>query len=200
MKLTKRLQAIVDLVPNNAKIIDIGTDHAYVPIYLYLSNITHDITATDISNRVLKSTYNNLKKYNLEEKIKLIQSNGWENIKDTYDLAIIAGMGAHTIIDILKTANLPKTLIIESNNKHDLLRKYLNSINYTLDQEIAVLDNNKYYLIMYYKLGKEKLTDEEILFGKSNNTNYYNYLYNKYSKYPKYKKYIELLEEYRSRL
>ena len=200
MKLTKRLQAIVDLVPNNAKIIDIGTDHAYVPIYLYLSNITHDITATDISNRVLKSTYNNLKKYNLEEKIKLIQSNGWENIKDTYDLAIIAGMGAHTIIDILKTANLPKTLIIESNNKHDLLRKYLNSINYTLDQEIAVLDNNKYYLIMYYKLGKEKLTDEEILFGKSNNNDYYNYLYNKYSKYPKYKKYIELLEEYRSRL
>ena len=200
MKLTKRLQAIVDLVPNNAKIIDIGTDHAYVPIYLYLSNITHDITATDISNRVLKSTYNNLKKYNLEGKIKLIQSNGWENIKDTYDLAIIAGMGAHTIIDILKTANLPKTLIIESNNKHDLLRKYLNSINYTLDQEIAVLDNNKYYLIMYYKLGKEKLTDEEILFGKSNNTNYYNYLYNKYSKYPKYKKYIELLEKYRSRL
>ena len=200
MKLTKRLQAIVDLVPNNAKIIDIGTDHAYVPIYLYLNNITHDITATDISNRVLKSTYNNLKKYNLEGKIKLIQSNGWENIKDTYDLAIIAGMGAHTIIDILKTANLPKTLIIESNNKHDLLRKYLNSINYTLDQEIAVLDNNKYYLIMYYKLGKEKLTDEEILFGKSNNTNYYNYLYNKYSKYPKYKKYIELLEKYRSRL
>ena len=200
MKLTKRLQAIVDLVPNNAKIIDIGTDHAYVPIYLYLSNITHDITATDISNRVLKSTYNNLKKYNLEEKIKLILSDGFKNVTDTYDLAIIAGMGTHTIIDILKAKDLPKTLIISSNNDHHLLREYLNSINYTLSKEMAILDNNKYYLIMYYIYGKENLSKEEILFGKSNNNDYYNYLHNLYSKYPKYKEYLELLEKYRSRL
>lgn len=200
MKLPKRLQIIVDLVPNGSKVIDIGTDHAYVPIYLYLNNITKNITATDISSNVLKQSYKNLLKYNLEDKIKLIESDGFKNITNTFDLAIIAGMGTYTIIDILKTKNLPKTLIIESNNKPDLLREYLNSINYTLNKEIAILDNNKYYLIMYYTFGKEELLKEEILFGKSNNIDYYNYLHNKYSKYPKYKKYLELLEKYRSRL
>lgn len=200
MKLPDRLQTIVDLVPKSSKVIDIGTDHAYVPIYLYLNNITEYITATDISSNVLKSTYNNLKKYNLEDKIKLIQSNGFKNITDTYDLAIIAGMGTHTIIDILRNKNLPKTLIISSNNDHHILREYLNSINYKLKKEIAILDNNKYYLIMYYVYGKENLSKEEILFGKSNNFDYYNYLQNKYSKYPKYSKYLKLLEKYRSRL
>ncbi len=200
MKLPDRLQTIVDLVPKNSKVIDIGTDHAYVPIYLYLNNITKNITATDISSNVLKQTYNNLKKYNLEDKIKLIQSNGFKNVLEPFDLAVIAGMGTHTIIDILKTKNLPKTLIISSNNDHHILREYLNSINYTLSKEIAILDNNKYYLIMYYTFGKENLTKEEILFGKSNNIEYFNYLSNLYSKYPKYRKYLELLEKYRSRL
>ncbi len=200
MKLPDRLQTIVDLVPKNSKVIDIGTDHAYVPIYLYLNNITADITATDISSNVLKSTYNNLKKYNLEDKIKLILSDGFKNVTDAYDLAIIAGMGTHTIIDILKAKDLPKTLIISSNNDYPLLREYLNSINYTLSKEMAILDNNKYYLIMYYVYGKENLSKEEILFGKSNNNDYYNYLHNLYSKYPKYKEYLELLEKYRSRL
>ena len=200
MKLPDRLQTIVDLVPKNSKVIDIGTDHAYVPIYLYLNNITKNITATDISSNVLKQTYNNLKKYNLEDKIKLIQSNGFKNITETYDLAVIAGMGTHTIIDILKTKNLPKTLIISSNNDHHILREYLNSLNYSLEKEIAILDHNKYYLIMYYVYGKENLSKEEILFGKSNNFDYYNYLQNKYSKYSKYSKYLELLEKYRSRL
>lgn len=200
MKLPDRLQTIVDLVPKNSKVIDIGTDHAYVPIYLYLNNVTKNITATDISSNVLKSTYNNLKKYNLEDKIKLILSDGFKNVTDAYDLAIIAGMGTHTIIDILKAKDLPKTLIISSNNDYPLLREYLNSINYTLSKEMAILDNNKYYLIMYYVYGKENLSKEEILFGKSNNNDYYNYLHNLYSKYPKYKEYLELLEKYRSRL
>lgn len=200
MKLPIRLQTIIDLVPKNSKVIDIGTDHAYVPIYLYLNNVTKNITATDISSNVLKSTYNNLKKYNLEDKIKLILSDGFKNVTDTYDLAIIAGMGTHTIIDILKAKDLPKTLIISSNNDYPLLREYLNNINYKLEKEIAILDNNKYYLIMYYIYGKENLSKEEILFGKSNNFDYYNYLQNKYSKYPKYKECLELLEKYRSRL
>ena len=200
MKLPDRLQTIVDLVPKNSKVIDIGTDHAYVPIYLYLNNITTYITATDISSNVLKQSYSNLKKYNLEDKIKLIQSNGFKNVLEPFDLAVIAGMGTHTIIDILKTKNLPKTLIISSNNDHHILREYLNSINYTLSKEIAILDHNKYYLIMYYVYGKENLSKEEILFGKSNNIEYFNYLSNLYSKYPKYRKYLELLEKYRSRL
>ena len=35
IKLSKRLEAISSLVPNNSKIIDIGCDHGLLDIYLY---------------------------------------------------------------------------------------------------------------------------------------------------------------------
>ena len=74
MMITKRLKAIADLVPGNSSVIDIGTDHAYIPIYLYQNNITKDVTATDISSRVLESSLNNLEKYNLDKRVPLILS------------------------------------------------------------------------------------------------------------------------------
>ena len=72
MMITKRLKAIADLVPVNSSVIDIGTDHAYIPIYLYQNNITKDVTATDISSRVLESSLNNLQKYKLDKRVPLI--------------------------------------------------------------------------------------------------------------------------------
>lgn len=206
MKLTKRMQAIAKLVNKDEKVIDIGTDHAYVPIYLYLNNITHNITATDISKKVLENTYNNLKKYNLENEIKLIMSDGFENVNDNYDIAIISGMGAHTIIKILSNNTLPNKLIIESNNEHYLIRKYLNEINYKLEKEYVILDNNKYYLIMYYIKGNEVLSKNDLLIGKHNNKEYFDYLIDKYSKLiiktkrKEYEEYLQLLKEYRNRL
>ena len=40
MKLTPRLQAIAELIPPGSVIADIGTDHAYLPIYLLLEQIS----------------------------------------------------------------------------------------------------------------------------------------------------------------
>lgn len=178
--LSLRLKTIADLVPKNSNVIDIGTDHAYLPIYLYQNNITNNITASDVSPRVLKSSYENLKKYNLENKIPLILSNGFNNIKKTFDIAIIAGMGAHTIKTILNNSNIPNILIIQSNNDHYELRKYLNSLNYKIAKEIAIKDKKHYYIIIKYIKEKETLTNSELLFGKSNNINYFNYLKEKY--------------------
>ena len=178
--LTKRLKTIADLVPNNASVIDIGTDHAYLPIYLYQENITSSITASDISPKVLASSLENLKKYNLDTKIPLILSNGFESITKKYDVAIIAGMGTHTIKSILSNPNIPNTLIIQSNNDHYELRLFLNTLDYKIVKEIVIKDKNHYYDIIMYQKGKETLTKSELLFGKSNNLEYYTYLLNKY--------------------
>lgn len=178
--LTKRLKAIADLVPNNASVIDIGTDHAYLPIYLYQENITSSITASDISPKVLASSLENLKKYNLDTKIPLILSNGFASITKKYDVAIIAGMGTHTIKSILNSPNIPNTLIIQSNNDHYELRLFLNTLDYKIVKEIVIKDKKHYYVIIMYQKGKETLTKSELLFGKSNNLEYYTYLLNKY--------------------
>lgn len=197
--LTKRLKAIADLVPSNASVIDIGTDHAYIPIYLYQKNITTNIAASDISSKVLTSSLENLKKYNLNSQIPLILSNGFINITSKYDVAIIAGMGTHTIKDILNNSNIPNMLIIQSNNDHFELRKYLNGLGYKIDKETVIYDKKHYYIIIRYIKGNETLTNEELLFGKSNNLKYYNYLKEKYqvlytkSNNKKYLYYIDIL-------
>ena len=113
----KRLEAIASLVNKDAFTLDIGTDHAYLPIYLINNNITNKVIASDISKNVLSQSLNNLKKYNLDDKVLLVQSDGFNNIKDNVDIAVIAGMGAHTIINIInKAKTLPEKLIIQSKN------------------------------------------------------------------------------------
>ena len=135
----KRLEAIASLVDKDAFTLDIGTDHAYLPIYLINNNITNKVIASDISKNVLSQSLNNLKKYNLDDKVLLVQSDGLNNIKDNVDIAIIAGMGAHTIINIInKAKKLPKKLIIQSNNNVDKVRKYMQGINYKIIKEMVV--------------------------------------------------------------
>ena len=186
LSISKRLKTIASLVTPQKKVIDIGTDHAYLPIYLYLNNITKNITASDISPQVLEISLNNLQKYNLEKKINLIKSDGFRNVDGIFDIAVITGMGTYTIINILNTKNIPDTLIIQSNNDYYLLRKHLNYLGYKIEKEIALYENKHYYIIIKFIKEKEFLTDEELLFGKSNNLQYYDYLKNKYIKLLKY--------------
>ena len=49
MELSKRLQAVADLVTEGASVADIGTDHGYIPIYLIEHNIAGKVIALDIN-------------------------------------------------------------------------------------------------------------------------------------------------------
>ena len=197
-----RIEAIASLVDKDAYVLDIGTDHAYLPIYLYTNNITHRIIASDISKNVLEYSLNNLKKYSLDKKIELVESDGFSNINDKVDIAVIAGMGASTIIKILSNAKvLPNTIIISSHNDQGLIRKHMNDHNYTINKELVIKDNNIFYNIIKFIKGREVLTTEELLFGKSNNKEYFEYLlkyyqdlYNKSHK-KLYKEYVLTIEK-----
>ena len=154
--LSKRLETIISLVDKNAKTIDIGTDHAYVPIALYKRNITKNIIASDISKEVCSKAKNNLN-INGIKNIKVIQSDGFNNIMESFDIAIISGMGTKTILKILNIKNLPNNLIIASQNNFELLRKEMNKKGFKIIQEEVVYEK-KYYPIIKYQKGQEELT------------------------------------------
>lgn len=196
-----KIEAIASLITKDAKVIDIGTDHAYLPIYLYNNDITKNITGTDISSEVLKYSKKNLEKYQLEDKIKLVKSDGFKNIYEEYDEAVIAGMGANTIIKILEDKHKVKSLIINPHNKLYEFRKYMYNNNYKLEKEIVIKERNKYYNILKYIKGQDNLDDYQLLVGISNNYEYikdelskYKIIYEK-SKLEDYKKYIEIIEK-----
>ena len=70
----KRIEPLASLVDKDAYVLDIGTDHAYLPIYLYKNNITKSIVGSDISKNALEYAKTNLVKYGLENKIKLFKN------------------------------------------------------------------------------------------------------------------------------
>ena len=103
IKLSKRLEAISSLVPNNSKIIDIGCDHGLLDIYLYQQKKCNKIIASDINKSALNNAKENIKKNNLETKIETRLGNGLDTLKesDGINAIVISGMGAHTVLGIL---------------------------------------------------------------------------------------------------
>ena len=170
-----RLLAIASLIDKGSSVLDVGTDHAYLPIFLSQNKKCKSIIASDVSSNALKIAKDNLKKYHIND-VKLILSNGLDSINDDYDTIVLAGMGTSTIIKILENKKLPNTLIISSNNDLYKLRKFMNKIKYKIKEEIVILEKNKYYDIIKYQKGNEKLSYFKKMYGKSNDKKYYKYL------------------------
>ncbi len=174
---SERIKTIASLVDKEDIVIDIGTDHGYLPIYLKLNNICKDVYASDISENALNYAINNFKKYNLD--IKYVVSDGFNNIDYKYNTAVIAGMGTSTILNIINNKKCPNKLIIASNNDLYKLRLNLYKLNYKIIKEIVVYENNHYYVIMKVIKGKDKLPYKYLKYGNSNNKEYYKYLLSK---------------------
>lgn len=191
-----RIKALASLVDNDALVVDIGTDHAYLPIYLYENDITKNIVASDISSNALLFAKNNLEKHNLRGKIKLVVSDGFKNLDECFDIAIISGVGTETIKKILDNEVLPNKLILSSHKNVSDLREYMFKIGYKIEKEIIVYENNIYYNIIKYVKGKDNLSKYDLLVGLSNDINYKKHLLNKYKEtYEKShdKKYLEYI-------
>lgn len=195
-----RIEAIASLVDNDALVVDIGTDHAYLPIYLYENDITKNIVASDISSNALLFAKNNLEKHNLRGKIKLVVSDGFKNLDECFDIAIISGVGTETIKKILDNEVLPNKLILSSHKNVSDLREYMFKIGYKIEKEIIVYENNIYYNIIKYVKGKDILSKYDLLVGLSNDINYKKHLLNKYKEIyekshdKKYSEYINIIK------
>ena len=170
IKLSKRLEAISSLVPNNSNVIDIGCDHALLDIYLYQQKISKKVIASDINENALNGAKENIKKYNLESVIETRLGNGLDTLeeKDNINTIVISGMGANTIVGILKNNynKLKKvdTIIIQSNTKLYFLRKEITKLNYKISDELMIEDNKIYTIIKFIK-GKKRYNKKELYLG-----------------------------------
>lgn len=177
---SQRIIDLASLVKKDNIVVDVGTDHGYLPIYLIKNKITNKVFASDISENALDNARKNISKYNYNSKIKLFVSDGLENIPKEYTTIVISGMGTDTIEHILKNVSRISNIILQSNTKHEQLRNYMMNKGYKIEKEIICYENNKFYPIISYIIGTEKLTNYEIKFGKSYNVSYYKHLKQKY--------------------
>lgn len=169
MNLDNRLKRITDFIPSDSYILDVGCDHALLDIYLALNRNNVKLIASDINENPLKIAKENIKKHNLEDKIKLEKADGVSKINDEVDIVVIAGMGTSTINDIInndleKLKNVKK-IIISSHTSSFELRENMNKKGFKIIDEVVVFDKGKYYEIIVYSNGYEKLSKLDMEYG-----------------------------------
>lgn len=153
-------------------ICDIGTDHAYLPAYLIQSKKARLVIATDIKQGPLESAKGTLKRFHVEQDIKLVLSDGFDkvNTKGITDV-VIAGMGGETIRDILaapKAEFVKKNvnLVLQPMTKAEILRPWLAEQGFTVRKEIAVKDTHVYTVMQAEYTGEtEPLTPVQCYCG-----------------------------------
>lgn len=178
-----RIDAIYSYIDINDKVVDVGCDQAKLGLKL-ASRCQHSI-ACDISEKVINKARKSIdNKY-----IDLRVSDGLYNIKkDEADTLVLSGMGTHTILEILNNTNLRfKKIITISNNYHDILRNNMNDLNYKVECEQIIKENNKYYNLILFTEGKKEYDDYEVNYGLNHKDEkmyieYLNYLKDKYIK------------------
>lgn len=164
MNISKRLKTIADLV-DTKKVIDVGCDHGFLDIYLTLYKGCHCI-ATDISKNAIKSCIENIKLYNLQDKIEVMVTDGINGIDiNEEDTIVLSGMGTKTIMDILNNKELSNSIIISSNNHLEELRRFMVSIGYYIENEVYIEEHNIHYVIIKFIKGNYKYNDYEYILG-----------------------------------
>jgi tRNA (adenine22-N1)-methyltransferase len=152
MKLSERLNAITEFIPQGANVADIGSDHGLVPVYLAVNNRADLIIASDSSADSLKAARRNAIKHNVENKIKFIVAPGLDGVeKNEVDTVVIAGLGGETIISILEDALWVKTsritLVLQPQTKLEDLGRWLRENGFDIKCSKVVRDNKKLYTI-----------------------------------------------------
>lgn len=169
-KLSKRLEVVASFVNDNSKIIDIGCDHGLLSIYLVNKYKNIKVIASDVNENALSSAITNIKKEKLENRIETRLGSGLDVVKaDEIDTIVIAGMGANTIVSILKysTSKLSNVnnIIIQSNTDLYFLRKNITSLGYYIEDEILVEDKNIIYTVIKFTKGKKRYNYEKLYLG-----------------------------------
>lgn len=165
MRLSKRIYALRDAVKNNETVADIGTDHGYVPMLVVRDGISPYAIMSDISSDSLAKaveTFNTVGISTLPDQFRV--GDGLETIAyGEVDDIIIAGLGGHTIANILD-ANIDKTrsykkLILQPRKHSGALRFWLYNNGFEIIEEILTSEG-KFICEIIVAVPSEDLPDD----------------------------------------
>lgn len=153
MKLSGRLAVIASQIPECGILSDIGTDHAFIPIYAIENGLCRSAIAADLRKGPLEMAKANIRKHGLENKVETRLGNGLEPIlPEECDVIVIAGMGGQLIRDILSAARekagRATLLLLQANNAVDALRKWLYENGFDILEEKLISDAGKLYCLI----------------------------------------------------
>lgn len=177
--LDERLSAAASMVREGRRFADIGSDHAYLPIYLCSSGKVECALASDINKGPVAAALENIAQYGVQGRVTAILSDGLEAARDfcPEDIAIL-GMGGELIVSIIDRAEWVKDenirLILQPMTHAHTLTKYLLDHGFSIvDEKICATSSTRsdriYRVIAAeYSGNKDTWSDAECLIGKIN--------------------------------
>ena len=156
IELGERLTCVASFVPNGSKVCDVGSDHAYLPVYL----IQKDQITCAIAGEVVEGPYLSAKQtvrdYRMEDRIEVRLGDGLQILskEDEVTVVTICGMGGELISRILEAGyngghlNGRKRLILQPNVAEHFVREWLMNHSYHIVEETVVEDNHRLYEII----------------------------------------------------
>ena len=166
--LSKRLQAIADLVKPCETVADVGCDHGFLSIRLIEEGKAVHVFATDLRPGPLKAAKEHIHAHNLNNCIETIQCDGLRGIHRA-DAIVIAGMGGKTMTDILSAepgkAGEASQLVLQPQSETGAFRRDLVRAGYRITGEDMVEEDGKFYPILSACRGEMDLSEEEAEFG-----------------------------------
>ena len=152
LPLSNRLLTCCGFVHPNDRVADVGCDHGYLGIHLLQSGIASSVIESDINEMPLRSAMDNAAKFGVADRISFFRSDGVRQIPRDFDCMVCAGMGADTMISILRAApwlrNRRYRLILQCQSKRPELRKYLAAAGYSISRETLAQDGKFLYPVM----------------------------------------------------
>lgn len=167
--LSNRLIQVAKYVLPGSVVVDVGTDHAHLPIHLLNNKLASQIIGIEINEGPYQKALENIKLKNLNDHIEILKGNGLKPVLNRkVDVVVIAGIGGHNIVDILKEGkdllkNI-KRLILQPMTASDLVRSYLcNHKDLTITDEDLVLEDERVYEIIIAEPGQGEDFDDIII-------------------------------------
>ena len=176
-KIDARLLAVADLVSDGAYLADVGTDHAYLPIYLAEQGKLSGAVASDIHKGPLESAEKNIKEAGFSNLISTVLTDGLQGL-EPYPVTdiVIAGMGGLMIKGILEKATAFKErsvkFILQPMQHIPDLRRYLGENGFAIQKETQATADGKFYQIILCTCEGtvRHETELELLLGRYNIT------------------------------
>ena len=172
-KLDPRLETIAGFIKKGSRVLDIGTDHAYLPVWLSRTGRCAYVLATDINEKPLMSAQRSVERY-AAQNIELKCTDGLKDIDiSSFDYIVIAGMGGELIAEILSGLSgkfSPKQeLLLCPTTKSEILRDFLYKKGFFVENEPCIISKKHVYSVMrvLYSGESRPLTEFERYTGKT---------------------------------
>ena len=176
--LSDRLLACCNYVKRGDRVADVGCDHGYLGIYLLTNGIAKSVIESDVAEGPLQSAMRNAVKYGTKNKMSFHLSDGVKDIPRDFDTLVCAGMGADTIMSIIRHSAQwlkdPKyRLILQCQSKRPELRRWLYDEGFRMQGDwalnirsvivfgrIHIIDDHRKALDLTRRLSRKYTLDE----------------------------------------